>query len=477
MTAESPFAEAFGCLVQQLRSGPNDHDAVRELLRKGTVHVARQPAIEEAGIQLSGMLNEISLRGRMHARGVDTIRVAAGAPAEELLALARALALEDGPIPSTDLVQVGLVEPIQPGAADAIRTTVLPVAEGAQPATDPDFQFVAPVEDDLPRSPRLTEGLAKEIEDLGTAITSACQQSLWTEAIHATQALVKMGSRLPEPERSGFGLRVKRLLPMSVLASFIEFAVRVPEERQRVTEVLPWGGRDAVEAMVASIQQTERVEARRFLHDAIVATPGAISQVLPLLHDRKASVVRHAAELLARLGDPAALPPLLAKCEDPDEAARAAALHALAAFRDPPPRAVEALRQGLQHESPHTRGEAALAIAASKRTALGMPLVVALERERDDAAWSVMAQALGQIGSHEAVTALATVALEKKGLLRKGQSRARRLEAVSILADCGTPAARGALDGLSREAEGEVGAAARRAHQALGKELPETPTT
>ena len=474
MTQESPFADALGRLVQQLRSGPDDRDTVRELLTKVSVHVARQPAVEEAGIQLSGMLNEISLRGRMHARGVDLIRVAAGAPAEELLTLAEALAQEGGPIPSTDLVQVTLVEPIHPGAEDGIRMRDLPEVEEMQRATDPEFQFVPMQEVDSARSPRLAGGLANEIEGLSAAITSACEQSSWLEAIHATQALVKLGPRLPDTERRSFGLRVKRLLPKSVLASFIEFAVRVPEERHRVTEVLPWGGRDAVEAMVQSIQQTETVEARRFLHEAIVATAGAISQILPLLHHQKASVVRHAAELLARLGDPTALPPLLAMCEDPIDVARAAALHALAAFEDP--RAVEALRQGLQHDSPETRGEAALAIAASHRAALGMPLVVALERERDDEAWSMMARALGQIGSHEAVTALSTVALEKKGFLRKGQSRARRLEAVRILADCGAPVARGALEGLSRDADGEVAALARRAYQTLVKRLPETPT-
>jgi hypothetical protein len=471
---ESPFAEAFGRLVQQLRSGPDDRDTVRELLTKVSVHVARQPATEEAGIQLSGMLNEISLRGRMHARGVDTIRVAAGAPAEELLRLAEALAQEGGALPSTDLVQVSLVEPIHPGAEDGIQLSDTTEGDDPEPAPDPSFQFVPMQQDDSPRSPRLAGGIAREIEGLSAAITSACEQSAWLEAIHATQALVKMGDRFPDPERRSFGLRVKRLLPKSVLASFIEFAVRVPEERHRVVEVLPWGGRDAIEAMVESIQQTDTVEARRFLHDAIVATPGAISQVLPMLQHQKASVVRHAAELLARLGDQTALQPLLAKCEDPDDEARAAALHALAAFGDP--RAVEALRQGLQHDSPMTRGEAALAIAASRRTALGMPLVVALEQERDDAAWTMMARALGQIGSHEAVTALTTVALEKKGFLKRGQSRARRLEAVRILADCRAATARGALEGLCRVADGDGAAAARRAHLALGKGLPQTPT-
>lgn len=472
MTAETPFAESFGRLVQQLRSGPDDDGAVRDLLTKVSVHVARQPATEEAGIQLSGMLNEISLRGRMHARGVETIRVAAGAPAEELFALARALAQEGGTLPSTDQVHVTLVEPILPGAEGAVQMTEASTPVDP-PEKDPDFQFVPLLEEDRPRGPRLAAGLAKEIEDLSAAITSACKESAWVEAIHAAQALIKVGARLPEPERRGFGLRVKRLLPKSVLASFIEFAVRVPEERRRVTEVLPWGGRDAVEAMVDSIQQTETVEARRFLHDAIVTTPGAISQILPLLHHRKASVVHHAAELLARLGDSAALQPLLTTAEDPDEEPRAAALHALASFDDP--RAVEALRRGLQHASPHTRGEAALAIAGSQRPALGMPVLVALDQERDDGAWRMMAWALGQIGSPEAVTALATVALEKKKLLRKGQSRGRRLEAVRILAECRSPAARGALDRLSREADGEVAAAARRARQASATQPPDAP--
>jgi hypothetical protein len=397
----------------------------------------------------------------MHSRQVDVIRVAQGAPAEELLALAQALAQEDGPIPSTEAVQVELVQSIRPGAAEAITPRAVTEPEEPPLIEDAGFQFLPLVEDDQPRRPRLAEGLSAKMAEVTAALTEACAQSAWMEAIHAAQALIQMAPRIPEHESRSFAIQVKRLLPKPVLDSFIAFAIRTPEEQQRVADILPWGGRDALAAMIESVQQTESVEARAFLHDAIVETPGALRQVLPLLNHQKASVVHVAAELLARLADPEALPALLALLDDPSPDRQAAGLHALAAFADP--RAVEALRRGLQHPSPDTRGHAALAIAASGRAGLGMPIIVALEGERDETAWVMMTRALGRIGSREAVTALATVALEKKGILKRGYSRAQRLEAVSVLADGGSAAAQSALESISRQAEGEVAAAARQA--------------
>lgn len=466
VAGSTPFSDALGRLVQQLRATRGDQASVRKLVTEVTALVAREPVVEEAGIQLAGMLNDTSLRGRMHARQVDVIRVAHGAPAEELLALAQALAQEDGPIPSTEAVRVELVQSIRPGAAEAITPRAVAKAPDPPLVEEPGFQFLPLVEDDQPRRPRLAEGLSAKMAEVTAALTAACAQSSWMEAIHAAQALIQMAPRIPEPESRSFAIQVKRLLPKPTLDSFISFAIRAPEEQQRVADILPWGGRDALEAMIESIQQTESVEARAFLHDAIVETPGALRQVLPLLNHEKASVVRLGAELLARLADSEALPSLLALLDDPSPDIRAAGLHALAAFADA--RAVEALRQGLQHASPDTRGQAALAIAASERPGLGMPLMVALEGERDETAWGMMACALGRLGTREAVTALATVALEKKGILKRGYSRAQRLEAVSVLADCGSAAARGALESVGRQAEGEVAAAARQALAARG---------
>jgi hypothetical protein len=91
-----------------------------------------------------------------------------------------------------------------------------------------------------------------------------------------------------------------------------------------------------------------------------------------------------------------------------------------------------------------------------------MPLLAALEAERDAATWRVMLRALARIEAPEAAAAMATLALRKRGFLsRGGLSLSERLEVVAALAASPTRAARAALTRLVREGEGEVGAAAR----------------
>ncbi len=475
MPGESPFAEAFGQLIAQCRSQPDDYDAVRALLARVSVVVARAPIVEEAGLQLSGMLHDQSLRGRMHTRGVEAIQIAAGAPAEELLTLAEALAADAGALPSTDAVALDLVQVVAPGPHEALTPPVSPALPEVPGAPAPRQRPPGGLESETSegggaearRGPRLDASVERDIEALQAAVGEAVERGAWMEAIHGAQALIRLGPRVPAERRGGFNIQIRRLLGKPVLESFIEFAIRSPEEQSRVGDVLRSGGREAVEAMVASIAQTETSGARQFLHDALIQTPNAFPQILPLLESRKPTVVCHAAELLGRLHNPRAIPALLGKLDHPEERIRGAVLHALAAFEDP--RVFEALRQGLRHDSPDTRAEAARAIATSGRSPLGMPLLVALEQERDSETWGAMARALGRIETPDATAALVTVAMEKKGLLRKGYTLSQRLEAVGALADAGTAAARSALRRLAEDADGEVAAAAREASAALGQ--------
>ena len=139
---------------------------------------------------------------------------------------------------------------------------------------------------------------------------------------------------------------------------------------------------------------------------------------------------------------------------------RRAALEALSRY--PAATGIEALRQGLSHPNPGTRQDAAAAIGQRGGGALAMPLLAALEVERDAATWLAMLVALGRIEAPEAAAALATLALRKRGFLsRVGLSLSQRLEVVSVLASAPTRAARQALTRVVREAEGEVGRAAR----------------
>jgi hypothetical protein len=88
-----------------------------------------------------------------------------------------------------------------------------------------------------------------------------------------------------------------------------------------------------------------------------------------------------------------------------------------------------------------------------------MPVVAALEHERDGAAWRAMAGALAAIGTAEACEALATIARTGRGLA-SGYTRSQRLEAVRALAHASSRHAAGALERVTREAGGTVRQAA-----------------
>jgi HEAT repeat protein len=195
--------------------------------------------------------------------------------------------------------------------------------------------------------------------------------------------------------------------------------------------------------------------------------PSAIPLLVPLLQSPRWYEVRNAADLLGRLLSPAALAPLKGLLAHADPRVRAAALEALSRY--PGSAAVDAFRQGLTHAAPATRSDAARAIGRRGSGAFAMPLVAALEEERDPKTWSEMLRALARMDSPDALSAVVNIALRKKSVLRRGGYPVpQRLEAVAVLAEAGTEGARHALIRIAQEAEGEVGQAARTQLTRLG---------
>src|SRR5690606_31134949 len=114
------FAALFRALVAHARAHPGDEPGLEALAGAAAGAVAAAPAVLEAGFELDpGADAADPLKARLLARGVDRIAVAAGAPAADLLALARALAAEQGALPGTAAVTVELVEVIRPGSGMA----------------------------------------------------------------------------------------------------------------------------------------------------------------------------------------------------------------------------------------------------------------------------------------------------------------------------------------------------------------------
>jgi len=457
------FAEMFGRLIAAYRAGtPSPRDAAA-LLGKLVWLVGTGPVAVEAGIFRSGEYDTANLRSHLLRRQVEVLTIAAGATADTLEALARALG-GDGSLPEDPALGYEMVAALVPASVPYVKPS-------PQPTERAGLVLMGPADESAEDDEVGSSGLGAEITALTDAVATARARGAWTEALHAAQALVRLVTRAPELDRRTVAIMARRALSRPVLQGIIDFAVRAPEEQSRAAEVLQWRGVDAAELMVDVIRRTESPVPHRFLLDALGRMPAAVPLLLPLLASPHWHEVRHSAEVLGRLMQPEALAPLKTLLAHPDERVRAAALDALSRY--PGAAAVEAMRSGLGHPNRSTRLEAARAIGRRGGGALAMPLLAALEHERDGATWHAMLLALANIEAPEAAAALASVALKKRGLLsRGGFSPAQRLDVVAALAASPTRASRTALTRVAREADREVAAAARAALERAGAALP-----
>ena len=444
------FATAYGRLIAAYRAGASVSDAAA-LLEEAVRLVATAPVSVEAGFFRSGEYDTANLRSHILRRQIELLTIAAGATPETLEALARALG-GDAPLPQHPSIGYEMVAQLVPDAPKPYIPKIEPA--GSNPLV------LMGAHDFVEEDDRGPSVFGAEVAALTDAVNAAARRGAWTETLHAAQALVRLSSRVPEMDRRTVAITARRALSKPVLAGIIELGIRTPEEQARAAEVLQWRGVEAAELMLDSVRKTDSPEPHRFLLDALSRMPDAVPLLLPLLKSTEWREVRHAAEVLGRQMAPEAFKPLRTLLAHADSRVRGAALEALSRY--PAGSGSEALRHGLAHASAETRRDAAGAIGRRGTGALAMPLLAALEVERDAATWRTMLVALGRIDAPEAAAAMATVALRKRGLLsRGGFTLSQRLEVVAVLAASPTRAARQALARVAREAEGEVGGAAR----------------
>lgn len=440
-------------LVAALRRNPEDGPA-RDLALQALVAAAAGPAtVLEAGVENSFETDEQGLKGRLLARRVDQIRIESGANADELLSLARALADDVAPLESSAAVKVELVPNLQPPPPPRSEPRLTPSGRtpritGAVP------DWVAP-----PRRENTSNNLAETIAHISASLGDELQRGAWRAALHDVQGLIRLVPAVPENQRRGFAISVRRYLTRSVLQAFTDLALRTPEEQPRVVEVLRWSGLDAADMVLELVKGTEAVGVREFLFATLGGMPDAAPLVMPLLTSPRWHEARHGADLLGRMGYVPAIPGLRALLDHADERVRLAAVEALG--RIPDKAVVEPLRQALTHRSPQMRVLAGWALGNRRSAALAMPLLAALELERDGTAWRELLSALSMIDSPESASALVRLALDKKTLFgRGGRPTPQRLEVVGALARAETPSARLALQRIAHEGDAAVKAAA-----------------
>jgi HEAT repeat protein len=484
--SKSAFVKRFGDLVALLRVDPGN-DAAQDLaLTAACAAVEAEPVDVEAGLAWSVIPDDLTLKGRLLARQVEAVHVAAGAEPHELLALARALSHDTVVIPSCPNVQVQMVEHLVPppgvpaapedrGAAASAPSVARSAGErraweerrrpGRARYAGIERRRVADRRVSGERRLHLINRQRSEIERLHETLGRSARSMAWDAVLAAALALVRLAPQVPAGSRRMFGIQVRRAIPRRAVESLVDLAEQDAALRARAGEVLRWIGLDAAEIILDRLAQGEAIGVRGFYYDVLGGMPGAYPLVTPLLTSHHPHEIRHAAALLGRLGQPAAIQELVPLMSHRDESVRVAGVRAIGEIHEGA--AAEPLREALHHPDGRTRAAAAEAIAVWRGGVLALLLVPPLETERDRHAWLALVNALGRIGTAETSSALEGVALTRRSLLRRqGYSTHQRLAAVEALGLSESPAARGTLERLAREAEGVVRYAADRVLQA-----------
>jgi HEAT repeat protein len=479
---KSTFEKRFGDLVALLRADPGN-DAAQDLaLSAATAEVADEPLEIEAGIAWSVIPDDLTLKGRLLARQVESVRIAAGAEPQELLALARALSHDLTPVASTTNIQVELLEVLvpPPGSGPGTGASRTPSDAALRPRAEGDrrtwrdrrgpgrAQYLG-IERRNGGDRRITgerrlhliHDQRAEIAALQAHLGRSARSLAWDAVLAAALALIRLAPRVPSAERRTYGIQLRRAIPRRAVEEVVELAERDADLRPRAAEVLQWIGLDAAELMLERLTQGEAIGIRTFYYDTLGGMQGIYPLVIPLLKSSYVHEVRHGVALLGRSGDPDGIAELVPLLTHTDESVRVAAVRAIAQVHEGP--AAEPLRQALHHPDPRTRAAAAEGIAGWRGGALALLLVAALETERDRDVWQSLVTALGRLGTVESSGALAAVALARRSLLRRqGYTTGQRLAAVSALGLSDAPAARTTLERLARDAEGVIRYAADR---------------
>ena len=480
MDSRSSFIQRFGDLIALLRADPGN-DAAQDLaLTAATGAVAAQAVEVEAGIHWSVIPEDLTLKGRLLARQVDVLRVAAGAEPHELLALARALSHDVTPLPSSPHIELEMVQRLAPPDGEPGGGAERPAEPSVQPRRAAERRgwddrrrpgaahhggFVRRRGADRraggERRLELVRNQRAEIAQLHEVLGRAVRACAWDAVLAAAVALVRLAPRVPATERRSYGIQLRRAVPRRAIEALTDLAEREIELRAATAEVLRWIGLDAAQILLGRLVEGGAAGTMGFYYDVLGAMPGVYPLVTPLLAGRDVQEIRHGAALLGRLGLPDGIGELAPLLSHPDATVRAAAVRAIGQIHDGP--AADPLRQALRHPDPHTRAAAAEAIATWRAGALALLLVAALGAERDREAWHALVSALGSVGTLESCAALAGVAVSRRRLLRReGHTTGQRLAAVAALALARSSTARATLERLARDGDGTIRYAADR---------------
>jgi HEAT repeat protein len=341
-----------------------------------------------------------------------------------------------------------------------------PQSEIAREAASPTFALREALSKDttdllaaLERDPQASS-VGETLTVLTRQVESAMRQGKVEAAIQIVYNVVRVERTVEDTAvRRQYGIALRRMITRTMLDSLSKL-VMVPHLEDAAAMVLQRAGPDGMEVLLDLLSTSNTVTERRGVFNALIQMKEGQDQLIHMLGHPQWFVVRNVADLVGELRLESAVPALTKQLDHPDERVRKQVALALAKIGTRS--AAEPLRRVLRDRSSEVRRQAALGVGGKTASALAMPLVVALEEEKDPEVVRELVLALGRIGSPDAVQALIKIA-QPSGRLFGRKPSALRVTAVEALRVAGTPTAIGTLQNLSNDSDKQVRAAARQA--------------
>lgn len=307
-----------------------------------------------------------------------------------------------------------------------------------------------------PQAPSVGDTLAV----LNRQVEAATRDGKMEQAMQIVYTIVRIEQRVEDQAvRRQYGIALRRMITRQMLDALSKM-VQLPHLEDAAGMVLQRAGPDGVEVLLDVLTTSNTVTERRGVFNALMEMKEGQEQLIHMLGHPQWFVVRNVADLVGELGLEAAVPALTKQLDHPDERVRRQVALALAKIGTRS--AAEPLHRALHDAAPDVRRQAALGVGGRKASALAMPLVVALEEEKEPEVVRELIFALGRIGSTDAVQALIKVA-QPGGKLFGRKPSVLRVTAVEALRIAGTSAAMGTLQGLTRDGDRQVRNAAQQA--------------
>lgn len=266
-----------------------------------------------------------------------------------------------------------------------------------------------------------------------------------------------------------FMLTIRRLARGRLVRAIASRLPSVSAERKLLLAILAHAGEEGADAVIEQLVDATDRGHRRVYFDTLTHLKAGVTSLVHMLGDSQWFVVRNAAELLGKIGAHDAEDALCGLLSHDDERVRASSTAALMQLGTP--RARAAVIEALEDSAPTVRLYAAGALATGNPTQMALPLIRALERERDDEVQAACLVALGRLASSDAVERLVAYAQPSRGLFKRNAVSVR-LAAIQALSHVASPVARATLKTLEEDSVEEISEAARSAFTAHRGQQP-----